>query len=144
MPTFLTEEQMLSHLQVSRVTLMRMVPLGLFTRKCLLKYLARRPSGLQGSREDALFLTINGDPITDNTVKQLFQRLKTDTLILRIRPHLLRHTFATRYLENGGNIYTLQQVLGHTSLEMVKKYVHLTTRKTIEEFSSYSPLDNLF
>ena len=58
-------------------------------------------------------------------------------------PHYLRHTFATMYLENGGNIYALQQILGHTSLEMVKKYVHLTQSKTVVNFKNYSPLDNL-
>ena len=60
-----------------------------------------------------------------------------------IYPHLLRHTFATTYLENGGNIYALQQILGHTTLDMVKKYVHLTQAKTVVNFDKYSPLDNL-
>ena len=69
--------------------------------------------------------------------------MKKDLLIPRLRPHLLRHTFATRYLENGGDMYTLQQILGHTSLEMVKKYVHLTNQKTVMNFPNYSPLDKL-
>ena len=64
-------------------------------------------------------------------------------LTRRIYPHLLRHTFATTYLENGGNIYALQQILGHTTLDMVKKYVHLTQAKTVVNFDKYSPLDNL-
>ena len=119
----------------------RSVPLGLFTRKCIMQYLSKRPDC---ERQDAFFLTNNGSPITDNTVKQMFHRLKEDTLIPRIRPHLLRHTFATRFLENGGDIYTLQQILGHSSLEMVKKYVHLTSRETVKNFTNYSPLDNLF
>lgn len=50
---------------------------------------------------------------------------------------------ATRYLENGGDMYALQQILGHTSLEMVKKYVHSTTRKIVPKFPEFSPLDNL-
>ena len=118
----------------------RIVPLGLITRKTLLKYLSKRPSV---PLCETLFLTDDLRPITDNTVKFIFQRLKSATLISRIRPHLLRHTFATRYLENGGNIYTLQQILGHTSLEMVKKYLHLTTSKNVKNFPDFSPLDNL-
>lgn len=64
-------------------------------------------------------------------------------LTRRIYPHLLRHTFATTFLENGGNIYALQQILGHTTLDMVKNYVHLTQAKTVVNFDKYSPLDNL-
>lgn len=118
----------------------RVVPLGLHTRKYLAKYLNIRPDPLNTNR---VFLTVSGTPITDSTVRDLFRKLKKDTLILRLRPHLLRHTFATRFLENGGNIYDLQRILGHTSLEMVKKYLHLTTRKTVQNFVNYSPLDNL-
>ncbi len=82
-------------------------------------------------------------PLEITTVKQLFRKLKKCADIPRLRPHLLRHTFAARYLENGGDIYSLQHILGHTSLEMVKKYVHLTDRKMAVYFPQYSPLDNL-
>ncbi|MGN0545017.1 MAG: tyrosine-type recombinase/integrase [Acutalibacteraceae bacterium] len=54
------------------------------------------------------------------------QKVGQGLLTHRIYPHLLRHTFATSYRENGGNIYALQQILGHTTLDMVKKHVHLT------------------
>ena len=63
--------------------------------------------------------------------------------ISRLRPHLLRHSFATRYLENGVDIYSLQLILGHTSLEMVKKYIHLTDSKTAVNFCNFSPLDKV-
>ncbi len=71
---------------------------------------------------------------------QLEELKKVDTSGLH--PHLLRHSFATRYLENGGDIYSLQLILGHTSLEMVKKYVHLIPSKTVVNFAFLSPLDN--
>ena len=118
----------------------RVVPLGLSVRKALLRYLNRRPSC---SASDRLFLMADLRPITDSTIRQVFRRLKVRTGIQRLRPHLLRHTFATRYLENGGDMYALQQILGHTSLEMVKKYVHFTTGKTVPNFPNFSPLDNL-
>lgn len=73
----------------------------------------------------------NLEPVTDATLRQMFRKLKKRSGIPRLRAHLLRHTFATRYLENGGDMYALQQILGHTSLEMVKKYVHSTTRKIV-------------
>lgn len=118
----------------------RVVPLGYHSRRLLLRYLARRPGSIQNS---AVFLQNNLTPVTDNTLRLLFRRLKKKAGIPRLRAHLLRHTFATRYLENGGDLYTLQQILGHTSLEMVKRYVHFTPRKTQSTFVKYSPLDSL-
>ena len=73
----------------------------------------------------------------------MFRKLKGRSGIPRLHAHLLRHTFATRYLENGGDVYALQQILGHTSLEMVKKYIHTIPGKKVSCFTAYSPLDNL-
>ncbi len=120
----------------------RNVPLGANTRKHLLKYLRKRvPTTIS---EDCVFLMSGGEPITDNTIKQMFRKLKNKTGIQRLRAHLLRHTFATKYIENGGDIYSLQQILGHTSLEMVKRYVHYTQEKQVKNFKNFSPLDNLY
>lgn len=118
----------------------RIVPLGLHSKKALIRYTAALP---KRDIQTPLFVKDDLTPIKNTTIKQLFRRLKKETGIYRLRAHLLRHTFATRYLENGGDIYSLQHILGHTSLEMVKKYIHLTTRKTIVNFTCYSPLDNV-
>ena len=118
----------------------RVVPLGMNTRKFLFRYLSRRPGC---ASTDRVFLMSNLQPVTDATLRQMFRSLKKRSGIPRLRAHLLRHTFATRYLENGGDMYALQQILGHTSLEMVKKYVHSTTRKLVPKFPEFSPLDNL-
>lgn len=118
----------------------RIVPLGLHSKKALLRYSARIPLKCD---KTPLFLKDNLTPLNQSTIKQLFRKLKIKAEIPRLRPHLLRHTFATRYLENGGDIYSLQMILGHTSLEMVKKYIHLTNAKTAVNFTSYSPLDNV-
>lgn len=118
----------------------RFVPLGLNSKKALLRYVSLLPIM---DKQTPLFVKDTLIPINQSTVKQLFRRLKIQSGITRLRPHLLRHTFATRYLENGGDIYSLQLILGHTSLEMVKKYVHLTTSKTVVNFANFSPLDKV-
>jgi len=118
----------------------RTVPLGLNSKRALIRYMGRVPPQ---APKTPLFVKDTLIPLQQSTVKQLFRKLKTRAGIPRLRPHLLRHSFATRYLDNGGDIYSLQQILGHTSLEMVKRYVHLIPRKTVVCFPQFSPLDNL-
>lgn len=123
----------------------RLVPFGEFTYHTLKQYLSSRGSfGISSSLLIKVSLnTLEFEPITESTVKNFFKRLKLRSEIPRLYPHLLRHTFATRYLENGGNIYSLQAILGHTSLEMVKKYLHLATNRIRADFPRFSPLDNI-
>lgn len=117
----------------------RFVPLGLNSKRALLRYCAIVPNK---EKETPLFVKDTLIPIKESTVKQLFRKLRSRSGIPHLHPHLLRHTFATRYIERGGDIYSLQSILGHTSLEMVKKYVHLIPSKTVVNFAVLSPLDN--
>ena len=119
----------------------RFVPLGLNTKKALMKYISRLPNL---DLQTPLLVSDTLIPINYNCVKTLFQRLKKESDIPRLHAHLLRHTFATRYLENGGDIYSLQNILGHSTLEMVKKYVHLTSNNVIVNFYALSPLDKVY
>ena len=45
----------------------------------------------------------------------------------KLHPHICRHTFSVRYLVNGGDVFSLQKILGHTSLDMTRKYVNLAS-----------------
>ena len=120
----------------------RAVAFGINTQKTLERYLELAPD----SERLIIKVSANGSsaPIINTTIKQIFRKLKISSGVARLHPHLLRHTFATRYLENGGNIFSLQLLLGHTSLEMVKKYLHLAQTRVRKEFVNYSPLDRHF
>lgn len=120
----------------------RIVPVGLYTKKLLHKYI----NGYRSMPEyetKRLFIDKNRKPMSDTALKQLFARLRKRTEIERLKPHLLRHTFATKYLMNGGDIFSLQQILGHTSLEMVRRYSHLASSYIVGKHKMFSPLDNI-
>ena len=112
----------------------RIVPIGSGSVQFFERYLALKPPS------SYLICQRDGKQLTADTVKDLFRKLKKSTGISRLHPHLLRHSFATRYLENGGNIYSLQTILGHSSLEMVKKYLHLDPRTICKTFDNFSPV----
>lgn len=120
----------------------RIVPLGVYTKKHLLKYIScYRPMPIYETKR--LFLDKECKAMSNNALKMFFTRLRRKTKIDRLHPHILRHTFATKYLMNGGDIFSLQQILGHTSLEMVRRYSHLASAYTTKKHKLYSPLDNI-
>lgn len=88
------------------------------------------------------FVGLDGERITANTVKMLFQRLKVQTGIKRLKAHLLRHTFATNYLYNGGNLEMLRLILGHTDISTTQIYLHLADTKKLVTQKHLSYFDN--
>jgi site-specific recombinase XerD len=122
----------------------RKVPIGLQAKKALLDYLARERSDPANPQdEDCIYLTVDGFPITHGAVEKMFQRVKKLAEVPNLHPHTCRHTFSVRYLVNGGDAFSLQKILGHTSLEMTRKYVNLASGDVREKHRRFSPMDNL-
>jgi len=121
----------------------RIVPMGLTTRRALIRYMEHYRPQPVNPQENRLFLTMAGDPISRDSVTKIIERLARRTNVTRMHPHLLRHTFAVRYLVNGGDVFTLRKILGHSTLEMTRKYVTLASGDVKEKHRQYSPVDNL-
>ena len=118
----------------------RVVPIDAHTQRTLVQYKRReRPTPAHPSINE-FFLTRRGEPMTPVTLKLLFDRLRRRSGLSRLHPHLLRHTFATHYLENGGDLFSLQLILGHSSLEMVRRYSHMATGQVMARHRLYSPV----
>lgn len=72
-----------------------------------------------------------------SSVNNLFSKIRNDTGIERLHPHLLRHTFATSYIIGGGDLETLRILLGHSSYEVTKTYLHLASQFGILNYDIY-------
>lgn len=121
----------------------RIVPFGTSVQKALLRYVLHfRPEPFNPAIQN-FFLTLDGKPLTKNSVRMIFRRIGQRSGVRRLHPHLCRHTFATDYLINGGDVFSLQQILGHTTLEMVGKYVSLASTHVAIQHRKYSPMDRI-
>jgi len=121
----------------------RIVPIGSNAQRTLQRYLFRfRPKPVNPVI-DNVFLSTSGNPLTENSMKLMFARLAKRSGVCRLHAHLCRHTFATRFLINGGDVFTLQQILGHSTLEMVRHYVNLASNHVAIQHQKFSPLDRL-
>lgn len=119
----------------------RVVPFGSGVRAAISSYLARR--GDTGNR--TLFVNQYGEPITRHGVAYMLRaRGKTARITgVRMSPHTLRHTFAKTWLLNGGDALSLQKMLGHSSLDMVKNYVNLVAGEVSAIHRNVSPVDRM-
>jgi site-specific recombinase XerD len=97
----------------------RSVPLSDRSWKAIMNYLQSRDH----AEDKALFVSERGRALTRSGLYQLLKRLGESVGVERAHPHRLRHTFAINYLRNGGDVYTLMKILGHSSMEMTKKYL---------------------
>lgn len=136
------------HLEVSKGYKSRVVLMCPKLKQNLYKYAVMYRSYSDDTAEqmanDFFFIGIRDDnPITVNTVKQFFSRLKAKTGIDRLHPHLLRHTFATSYIMGGGNLEMLRILLGHYDYSVTQNYLHLAAQYKLMQADIYR-LDPIF
>ena len=120
----------------------RIVPFGTATQRALWRYQHHyRPEPL--GPDVYFFLTLDGRPMGRSALTQAIKRAAMRSGVTRLHPHLCRHTFATRYLINGGDVFSLQQILGHSTLEMVRRYVNLASAHVAVQHRKFSPMDRI-
>lgn len=116
----------------------RTVPFGARGKQALVSYLAREA----GCRSTLLFVDRRGKQLTRTHIGREYWFL-SQRLGFKVRAHMLRHTFATQYLLNGGDTRSLQQILGHADMSMLQVYIRFTDEQLSGQHSRFSPLDRL-
>lgn len=119
----------------------RVVPIGFHALKALMRYVERERPEYPGCR--SVYFTGQGDRMTYECLHQMLDRLAVKAEIPRLRPHMMRHSFARAYLRNGGDVFSLQKILGHSSLEMTRRYAELDLLDVQNVHRRSSPADRL-
>lgn len=90
-----------------------------------------------------LFPNIGEEQLTTNALRHSFAKYCEDREVERTNIHGLRHNFAKGWVQNNGNMFALQKILGHASLDMTRKYVKLFSEDIKEDFDKFNPLDSI-
>lgn len=115
----------------------RLVPVTDDALVAIKNYLATRPSP---KPEEALFLNSKGNPLTGDGLAYIFKNTAIAShLARRITPHSLRHSFATHLLNNGCDLRSLQEMLGHSSLAATQVYTHVSLEKLKRVYNHAHP-----
>jgi len=118
----------------------RTVFLGKAARRAVWRYLAEREDGEEP--EAPLFLVKYDRPMNKNALRLLIVHLGEKAGVKKCHPHRFRHTFALTYLRAGGDVFTLQALLGHSTLDMVQHYARLAEIDIEQAHKRASPADN--
>jgi len=117
----------------------RHIPISPRTAQAVWKYLStRRDARL----DDPLFATDSNNPIERNNLGNMLAAAGARAGVQNVHPHRFRHTFAITFLRNGGDIYTLQAILGHETLDMCRRYLAIAQVDLDRAHRRASPVDN--
>lgn len=119
----------------------RGVPISSKTSKLLNDYLEE----VEDFGHELLFLTYTGQPILANSWRRRLSEYGEIAGInnKRVSPHTFRHTAALLYILNGGDPFSLQKILGHSDMSMVRKYIQMTNADVKRQHNAFSPLKNI-
>ena len=116
----------------------RVVPVLPVVREAVDTYLTACPYSLPA--EGPLFVGARGGRLNPRMIQLLLQKLRPALgLPDSATPHALRHSFATHLLSGGGDLRTIQELLGHTSLSTTQKYTHLGLERLMEVYDKTHP-----
>ena len=115
----------------------RLVPLGKFAVNAIKNWLTEREKIYKGG--DALFLNSKGTRLSVRSVQLRLKKMAVKQGLPPIHPHMLRHSFATHMLESSGDLRTIQELLGHSSLSTTQIYTKLDYQHLVKIYDQAHP-----
>ncbi|MCD5407048.1 MAG: tyrosine recombinase XerC [Desulfotomaculum sp.] len=116
----------------------RIVPIGSLAILAIKNYLKDGRVKII-NKTQALFLNYRGDRLSARSVRTILNKYLKQTKTNKANPHTIRHTFATHLLENGADLRTVQELLGHISLSSTQIYTHVTREKLKQIYQNTHP-----
>ncbi len=125
----------------NKVSRERMIPIGSMAISALKSYIAKsRSLMIQDHEEKALFVNLNGKRLTRQGFWKIIKQYKNQAKISKdITPHTLRHSFAAHLLENGADLRSIQEMLGHSDISSTQIYAQIAKNKIREVYKKTHP-----
>ena len=122
----------------------RLVPFGRPAAEALREYLPIRNRIVRAQRStrltEALFVNLRGGRLSARSVQRILEGyVQQCSVAIAVHPHLLRHTFATHLLNNGADLRSIQELLGHENLSSTQIYTHLSVDELVRIYRSAHP-----
>jgi integrase/recombinase XerD len=120
----------------------RLVPINTMTKRVIKSYMdnSREKLKIVEQFKDILFLNRRGRALTRAMIFTIVKNLAKQANIKKIiSPHTFRHSFATHLLENGADLKTIQQLLGHQSITTTEIYMHIDNKMLIKVMNKFHP-----
>lgn len=119
----------------------QIIPLSSSLETVLKEYIRRWRS--EAPKDGWLFPNVGEEKLTTNALRLSYGRYTEACGVEKSNIHGLRHNFAKGWIRNNGNQFTLQNIMGHSTLDMTKKYVRLFAEDIKNDYDAFSPLDTI-
>ncbi len=115
----------------------RLVPVGRYAQNAVNDWMIEREK--LATKDDSLFVNLRGKRITTRSVQERLKNIAIMQGLPPVNPHMLRHSFATHLLESSGDLRSIQELLGHSSLSTTQIYTRLDYQHLIKVYENSHP-----
>jgi len=129
------------HIKVKKKNKERIIPVSNTSLKFLKEYVENvRPLLIKTEEEESLFINANGQKMTRQGFWKILKQYKDQAKIEKeLTPHTIRHSFAVHMLQNGAELKSVQELLGHTDVASTMMYTHVADMKLRDEYLNAHP-----